>query len=426
MKDIVVIGAGIVGLAAALQLRRDGHRVTLLDPNPPASGCSSGNAGYLSLANIFPPTSTESLGRLPRMLSDPMGPLAIRLGHVPRFLPWGVRAAIANRPRRLLKTVDAMAALILRSIDSYEELLREAGIGYMLDRRGAMVVCRTQAMLRSRSSRNSELRAHGIEVEIIPPQQVFDMEPAIARDIVGAIHYPGAARCVDPYQMGEKLAQYLVATGAEILPCTVRNLTPLADGSWQLATDSETLRAARVVVSAGSWSGKLLKPLGFRVPLEAERGYHLMLPTPGITLHRPVSMAEAYFVATPMLNGLRLAGTAEFAGLKAPMNMLRATMMLQLASPFLPGLCGDGAVPWMGMRPSLPDGLPAVGRAAGQRNLFYCFGHNHNGLMQAAISGRLLADIVADRKPVVDPYPYRLERFFLRASKRNMNFRETP
>jgi len=424
VSNIVVIGAGIVGLATAMQLQMDGHGITLVDPNEPASGCSYGNAGYLSLANIFPPSSTESLFKLPKMLADPLGPLVIRPSHVPRFLPWGAEAALATRANAFARNVEAMSRLILPAIEAYAPLLKAAGAQHLLARSGALIVARTEAGLLARGKRMPELRSYGVEVDRITAEAVFDLEPGLSREIVGAIHYPGAVHCLDPQGLGRYFADHLLRNGARHLRAGVLRMRPDGRGGWFLDTTGGVVAAEAVVVSAGYRSDEVLRGFGYRIPLEAERGYHLMLPAPEVTLNRVVSMAEAFFVATPMRHGLRLAGTAEFASRDAPMNERRATMMYDLARPYLPGLSKQGAQPWMGNRPSLPDGLPAIGQARGASNLFYCFGHNHNGLMQAAISGKIVADLVAGRKGAIDPAPYRLERFSLLPSRRKAPQRE--
>jgi D-amino-acid dehydrogenase len=180
---------------------------------------------------------------------------------------------------------------------------------------------------------------------------------------------------------------------------------------WRVVTSQGEIAADRVLVTAGVWSGALLRPLGYRVPIDTERGYHLMLPAPGITLTRPVVMAEGFFCVTPMTGGLRLAGTVELAGTKASMDPRRSDILFDLAAPYLPGLSRDGATRWMGFRPSFPDSRPAIGAAGRHRNLTYSFGHQHLGLTQAAVSARCIADLIAQRPPPVDLTPFSLGRF---------------
>ena len=167
----------------------------------------------------------------------------------------------------------------------------------------------------------------------------------------------------------------------------------------------------QLVVCAGWWSGNLLQPLGYKAPLASERGYHLMLPQPGVSLGRPVVMAEHYFAATPMMDGIRLAGTAEFADPTAKMDVRRANILHSLATPYLPGLLSEGATHWMGVRPSFPDALPAIGRAGRHNGLFYSFGHQHVGLTQGAISARLLAEAILEGSVPSTLRPFDLSRF---------------
>ncbi|TDF62152.1 FAD-binding oxidoreductase [Cupriavidus sp. L7L] len=414
MNQVTVVGAGIVGLATALQLRMDGFAVQIIDPNEPASGCSAGNAGYLSEANIFPSNSTESLKKLPALLKDPLGPLTIHASYIPRFLPWGIRAALALRPEQLSKTVEAMSALIRPAIESYDSLLREASASHLMERRGALAICKKLETLEARSAKIPALQQHHVAVERISKEQALELEPAISRDIQGALFYPNSGRCLGPRRLGEMFAQRLQEAGCRFIKASIHRMAPTAAGRWRLDSDIGSLDTDLVVVCAGRRSDALMRPLGYSAPLISERGYHLMLPMPSVSLGRPVSIAEAYFVATPMADGLRLAGTAEFAPADAPMNAARSDMLFKLATPYFPGLSREGAVRWMGVRPSLPDGLPAIGRASRHANLYYSFGHGHNGLTLAAVSAKLLASIVSGRKvPQIDSHPYAVERFSL-------------
>ena len=407
----VIIGAGIVGLATALQLQADGHHVLLLDPAEPASGCSSGNAGNLAESEIFPLAEPGIWHRLPRMLLDPLGPLVIRMAYLPRLIPWGLRFLAAARPGTFAASTDALASLNRLAVQSYLPLLQRAGAGDLVTRQGGLVACRTQALLRATIAQIPQQIAHGIQAEALSSGALLDLEPGLSPELVGGVYFPSAARCADPQALGTRFAEAILRDGGEIRRAAVRGLTPAEDGSWQVATDQGTIAAARIVITAGLWSGKLMRQLGYKAPIETERGYHLMLPTPGVTLNRPCIMAEASFCVTPMNHGLRLAGTVELAGTEAPMNPRRSDILFDLAKPYLPGLDRSGATRWMGFRPSFPDSRPAIGRASRHRNLTYAFGHQHLGLTQAAVTGRCIADLVADRPPPIDLTPFSLARF---------------
>ncbi|MFG1270695.1 NAD(P)/FAD-dependent oxidoreductase [Xanthobacter versatilis] len=406
----LIVGAGIIGLALALTLQREGLDVTLLDAEEPASGASFGNAGYISEGSILPPATPDMLLKLPRLLLDRDGPLVIRPSHLPQLLPWGLRLLAAARPRRLAEVTQALACLNRKAVASYRPLLKAAGAVDLIDEKGSLLVYRSLAALDAKAKQLPLFREHGIGVERIDAGTARQLEPALADHIAGALFFPGNARCLDPGALGQRFAETVLAGGGTLVKARAARL--IAEGaSWRVVTSAGEIRADRVVVAAGRWSDDLLRPLGYKVPLASERGYHLMLPTPGVALSRPVVLAERYFAATPMRDGLRLAGTAEFAAAGAPPDYRRADILFDLAAPYLPGLVKSHATRWMGVRPSLPDALPAIGRATRHPNLFYSFGHHHVGLTQAAVSARLLADVIAGRPSFTQPEAFSLDRF---------------
>lgn len=412
--DIAIIGAGIVGLAAGLQLQRDGREVLVLDRNEPASGASYGNGGYLAEQSIFPPASPAVLRRIPKMLLDPLGPLVIKASYLPRLIPWGLRLILATRGRRLEGIVEALASLNRLAVSSYAPLLEAARSTDMIDRRGGLLICRYESTLNERAESIPQLKRHGIAVERLNSQEILELEPEITSAVAGGLFYPNNARCVNPGVMGQRFASAIQASGGDVRRERVVRIQPRQDERWRISTDKGEIGAQQIIVSAGFWSDELLRSLGYKVPLISERGYHLTLPNPGIALTRPVVMAEPFFGAIPMGDQVRLSGTAEFASADSPPNYRRADILLDLAKGYLPNIHGNGAVRWMGVRPSLPDALPAIGKASRHPNLFYSFGHQHVGLTQAAISARLIADLIAGREPPVNPAPFSLDRFSVR------------
>lgn len=409
--DVLVVGGGIIGLASALRLQGEGFRVALVEPNGPASGASSGNGGSLSTANIFPPAAIGSFKALPRLLLDRSGPLVIRPSYLLRFLPWGMRAARANLPANLDKIIASMATIITRALDDYRTFLPLAGAEDLLVHRGSVVIFKSLDNLEKRMGRAPVWNRHGVDLKRLSREEVLAMEPSLARDLVGGIHFPGSAHFIDPLLLGVRIAEAFERNGGQIVRAKVRALRPRPDNGWTAIADGGELIADKVVVSAGRWSDALLRPLGYRMCIEGERGYHLMLPQPRFALSRPVSIGDAYFTATPMSGGIRLAGTAEFASERTPPDYSRATMLYDLAKTYFPGLSNAGATAWMGVRPSLPDMLPAIGGNDRHKNLYYSFGHSHNGVMLASISARVLADHMMGRRTSVDIEPFSLSRF---------------
>ncbi|WP_406868278.1 NAD(P)/FAD-dependent oxidoreductase [Paraburkholderia fungorum] len=415
--DVIVIGAGIIGLTTAYELLKRGRRVAVVDALDPMQGCSAGNAGYLADANIFPPASRETLKRLPKMLFDKDGPLVISPAYLPALVPWGVRLARSFRApnERLIRR--HLASLTTRAIDSYSALLRDIGAQDMIERKGGLVACLHEATLESRSRMLEVFAEHGVEAKRLNRDEVLELEPALTPKISGGIFYPNSARCVNPQRLGLVLARHLVANGVQLVKGRVTEMrwdaiSPVSNvRTWKVQLTDAFLSGRQIVVCAGRAADSLMKPLGHPVSLASERGYHLMLTEPKVTLNRPVVFAEPFFAATPMEHGLRLAGTAEFAHADKPMTNRRADMLFDLAKPYLPGVERGRATRWMGIRPTTPDGLPVMGASATHAGLFYSFGHGHIGLTTAAVSASCVAAAMANETPLVDLQPFSVDRF---------------
>nr|WP_243853799.1 FAD-binding oxidoreductase [Sphingopyxis panaciterrae] len=409
-SDVVIIGAGIVGLTLAVRLHLEGKTVCLIDAVGPASGASYGNAGFLSRGSIFPPVSRSDLWRLPKYLLDPASPLTIRPAYLPDLVPWGMRLIAATRPKRLEQIIAALASLSRDAISSYAPLLSAAAAEELVDVRGSLIVCRTSVTLDQKTRLIPGWRENGIAAFRIDRAKARELEPALSDDIAGAIYLPDNGRCISPGALGRRFAAYLEANGGRMVIAKANSVSSYK-GSWLVQTSGGNFEAPQVVVAAGRWSDELLAPFDVTIPLASERGYHLMLPEAGVELSRPCVMAEPFFAATPMIDGLRLAGTVEFAHANAPMNPKRADNLFDLARRYLPGLSREGATRWMGVRPSFPDALPAIGEVSGKAGLFYSFGHQHVGLTLAASSAKLLAELMLNRRPGIDPAPFDLDRF---------------
>ena len=410
--EVAVIGGGIVGITSALELQRRGKRVVVIEPNEAGAGTAAGSAGYLSDSHIFPIARSSTVRQLPRMLLDPLGPVVIRPAYAPRMVGWGVRFLGTLIPGRNSAAIAALAALNRHALASLFDVAGRAEATEYLSREGALTVCNTIADVRETRADFPIYQRYGISVNEVSQREIAELEPALTDNIAGGFFYPDEARCTDPGAFGRRLAASFVEKGGSIVRGRAIGFSQATNGSWRIGlSDDSPVCADIAVIAAGAWSKAPLQSLGYVVPLETERGYHLMLPAPGVQLRRPILFSGRRFAATPMTAGLRLAGTAEFAGLDAPMNPRRSDILFELAKPFLPALRNGSATRWMGFRPNLPDSLPAIGKAAKHDRLFYNFGHQHLGLTQSAISAELIADLIDGRTPRIDPAPLVLSRF---------------
>jgi len=363
---------------------------------------------------------------LPKLLLSRDGPLVIRPSYLPGMLAWTRHALAVLRPDAQRVITDTLAGMTSMAYAALSELAAHAGASQLLSRDGGLVAFKTEAALEKKCRSLPLWNGHGLVAQRLSGSEIRSMEPALARDIVGGLYFQNSGRCSNPRGLGLRYAEHFRRHGGTLLRAEVRTISSTPVGAVTLSTTSGMLGFQRVVLCAGFWSGALMRALGHRAPMVSERGYHLMLPKAGVSLTRPVVFGEPHFAATPMDEGLRLAGTAEFASPDAAPDLRRAHMLLPLAQQYLASLDGEGAKPWMGIRPSLPDGLPAIGVAPGNPGLLYAFGHGHNGLTLSAVTARCIAALVKGDRPPIDTSPLDLRRFAGGAATRGRTTASVP
>lgn len=408
--DIVVVGAGIIGVACALQLARQGRRVVVLDPQAPGMGASYGNAGHLATEQVFPIADLSILKRLPAMLLDPMGPLRLDWTYLPRALPWFIRLLLNLRPVRYQRTVAGLRALNEGSLGAWQRLLQSIGQAPLLREDGSLLVYERAESRAALDAVLQRMRQQGVAVDFWSGDAVRKAAPQLSDAIQGGLFFPATGHFLDPYTVVGELVNAAKAEGVQFLQQRV--LDGRLEGSGvSLTTDQGVLTAQQVLIACGAHSAKLTAALtGKQVPLDTERGYHLMLPHEQQRLPFAVTSLERKFIMTPMTGGLRLAGTVEFAGLDRPANMQRAWQLHRLSKGlFQHDLSDSEATPWMGFRPSLPDSLPIIDRVC-EGKVLLAFGHQHLGLTQAAVTAERVGQLAAGER-VPQLHLYRLERF---------------
>jgi len=408
---VTVIGAGIVGICCAAWLQRSGCRVTVIDRDEPGRGASYGNAGMLQVDSCVPLGTPGIVGQVPGMLRDPLGPLAIRWGYLPRLAPWLVRLIAASRPGRVEEISKALAALLGRAAAAYRDLILGTAAEDLIRPTGTIFVYSTETGFEAARFAHDLRRRRGIRIEELHDGEIRQLEPALSPAFKRAVFSPDCLQIADPLVLTQRLAEAFVRAGGTILRETVADVTIGPGGPSHVVTDAGVHHVDRLVLAAGAWSRRLAGRLGARVPLDTERGYHLMLPKPGVELRMPIIAGDRKIGITPMLDGIRLAGTVEFGGLERAPDYRRARILAGIAREVIPGLETDDADEWMGFRPSMPDSLPVIGPSPRYKNAFFAFGHGHSGLTLGAVTGNLIADLVMDRVPPIDLGPYRADRF---------------
>lgn len=408
--DIVVVGAGIVGVACALQLARQGKQVVVMDAQAPGMGASYGNAGHLATEQVFPIADLSILKRLPGMLLDPMGPLRLDWKYLPHALPWFVRLLLNLRPANYQRTVAGIRALNEGSLGAWQRLLHSIGRSELLREDGSLLVFERADSREALNALQQRMQQQQVPVAFWSGDAIRGAVPQLSDNIQGGLFFPGTGHFLDPYHVVCELVRAARASGVQFLKRQVLDGRVDAQGI-SLSTDQEPLSARQVLIACGAHSAKLTAALtGKKVPLDTERGYHLMLPNEHHRLPFAVTSLERKFIMTPMTDGLRLAGTVEFAGLDRPANMERAWQLHRLSKGlFREDLSAEGATPWMGFRPSLPDSLPVIDRVCDGKVLL-AFGHQHLGLTQAAVTAEWVGELArGGQAPSLAPY--RLDRF---------------
>jgi D-amino-acid dehydrogenase len=390
--DVVVVGAGAIGAAAAYELAQRGARVTVVERSDVAAGCSYGNAGLIS------PSHTEALAN-PAALRAGIAWLARRDSpfHVrprPSLLPWLARFGAASLPGRSAAASATLRALTSVSLEAHEALAR-AGLPTSFARRGILSVYESERGFAAARTR------WGAGARVLAPDDARALEPALGPSIAGAILHPREAHC-DPGDFTAALVDGARGLGADVRTGVETLGLRRSNGRVvELQTSAGVLRPGAIVLAAGAWTKPLAAQAGIHVPLEGGKGYHLELPaqdgpSPGL----PMFLEEARVTATPLAGRLRLTGTLELSGLDLRVDPIRLEAIGRAARRVL-RLPAPQRAPrvWRGLRPCAPDGLPIVGAADGIANLYLATGHAMLGIALAPVTGEIVADLVTGAAP---------------------------
>lgn len=415
---VAVIGAGIVGVSSAIELLRDGHRVTIIEPGDPGGeqAASYGNGTLLNPSSVIPMSSPGIWKKVPGYLMDPLGPLAIRWRYLPRLWPWLTRFIRAGATAaRVAATARALAPLLAEAPALHRRLAEEAGVAELITRQGVLFVFPDRAAFEAEGLSWRLRRETGTKWLELDEDELRQREPALDRRYRFGILVEENGQCRDPGSLVAALARHAVGQGAVVRRARATGLRIEAGRLRAVLTEDGEVACDRAVIAAGARSAAFAAAAGDWVPLETERGYHAVISDPGVEPRYPMmpSDGKMAFAMTPQ--GLRIGGQVELAGLEAAPNWKRAEVLLRFARTAYPGLPADVGPDrvklWMGHRPSTPDGLPCLGLASGCRDVVYAFGHGHVGLTAGPRTGIVVADLVAERAPSVDVAAFSAGRF---------------
>jgi D-amino-acid dehydrogenase len=417
-QHVAVIGAGIVGAACALELLRDGHRVTIIEPGEPGGeqAASYGNGTLLNPSSVIPMSTPGIWKKVPGYLRDPLGPLAIRWTYLPKLFPWLRRFVTAgSTPEKLATIAHALQPLLAEAPERHRALADEAGVGDLITRQGVLFAYPDRTAFEAEALTWRVRRENGTRWLELDEDELRQREPALSRTYKFAILVEENGQCRDPGAYVAALIRHAVASGATLRKASATGFRIENGRLRAVVTETGDIPADRAVIAAGAHSKQLAAAAGDRVPLETERGYHVVISDPGIEPRYPVMPSDGKMALAMTPAGLRSGGQVELAGLEAAPNWKRAEVLLAFVRKVYPGVPAD--LPperikmWMGHRPSMPDGLPCLGPASACADIVHAFGHGHVGLTAGATTGKIVAGIIAGRAPSIDLTPYAARRF---------------
>ena len=410
--DVLVLGAGMVGVSAALHLQQRGRDVILVDRHELAGEETSyGNAGLIECASVFPYMFPRDFRQILKYALNSAPQVRYRFSDLPSFLPWLVRYYLASSEERTLHSALAELPLIRRSLIEHEALIAEAGVPELLRRSGWIKLFRSDATLANAVAELERARQYGVAGEVLDAKAIAAREPNLTGEFAGAVYFPAPGFVPDPGGLAKAYAALFKRKGGRFRVGDARTLQQDARG-WRLAGPDGAMVAREAVVALGPWSDQVFRPLGYAIPLGVKRGYHLHLaPCGNAVLHHPVLDADFGYLLAPMNRGIRLTTGVEFARRDAPPTPIQLQRSLPRARNLFPLGEAVDAKPWIGARPCLPDMLPVIGRAPRHAGLWFDFGHQHHGLTLGPATGRLLAEMMTGETPFADPGPFAVERF---------------
>ena len=409
-SSVGIIGAGIQGVCASLFLLKKNFKVTLIDRDEPGkSSASYGNAGHFSPYASVPLNRPDVLADVPAMLFSSNGPLALKWNYVPKMIPWFIKFIKNCSKKNMMHTAKYMHQILDLALPAYDELFQSIDVSGLVESKG-IIYFWTDKDLKSRELEINMRRELGVEQQLLKPDEIHDLEPHIKRVYHGGVFFPSARHARNPRKILLKLFDLFLKQGGYFEKQNIEIINFSSENKPIIKTKLKSYAFDKAIIACGAFSKKLTDQVDETIPLDTERGYHVHFKGHDHLLSRPVIFLNKGFGITPMEQGLRVVGTVEFGGLDNPLSKNRIINLVNNAKYLFPEL-SKPQDEWLGFRPSLPDSLPVIGPSKNYKNLFYAFGHHHLGWTLGAITGKIVAGMVAGEKTNLNLTPYSSARF---------------
>ncbi len=410
-QTVAVVGAGIVGISAAIWLQRDGHDVVVIDKEGPAAGTSYGNGGVLASCAIVPVNSPGLISHAPAMLVQADSPLFLRWSYLPRMMPWLLKYLSRANAKDARKVAKALTYILHDSFEQHTALVKGTGAEKWLKPSDYLFVYHDRAAFEKDAFAWRLRREMGFKWDELDAKAFNRYEPIFQGSRNFAIRLKGHGFISDPGKYVIALARHFEKQGGKIIITQATDITHESGSVTGVETTSGTIDCQHVVLAAGVWSKNMSEKLGAKTPMESERGYHIELINPSVMPRSAMMLASGKFVITPMEGRIRCAGIVEFGGLEGPASKEPVALLKKQIHQAIPGLTYDRLEHWMGHRPALSDSIPFIGPYKNVTGAYAAFGHHHIGLTGGPKTGRMIADMVASRTTNNDLAPYQVSRF---------------
>jgi len=413
-KKVIIIGAGIVGLSTAYFLHQKGVEVTIIDNTDGNDNCSFGNAGYVAPSHLIPLASPGIISQGLRWMLNPESPFYIKPRLNRDLIRWGLLFKKAATQKKVKAGAEVLYELTVKSQQLYEDILSEENIEAGYTKPGLLMVCKTEATLHHEAELVDMAKGYGLEAEVLNQSETEKLDPGVQYDTVGSVYF-GCDGWMSPHVFMKDFKEKLIQAGIDIRYNT--ELQKIRHNGQQIEaieTSAGELKADEFVLAAGAWSPLIMKQLKIDIPLQAGKGYSLTLPSPVVMPKLPSILTEAKIATTPMIGGLRFAGTMEIAGTQLDINPRRVEGIVKGVKEFMPQFRDtdfSNIKPWAGLRPCTPDGLPYIGRSERYKNLHVGTGHAMLGWTLGPITGQMISDEIVGEKPAVNSSLLAVERY---------------
>ena len=409
MKNIAVVGAGIVGICSAYFLKKSGFQVTLIDKEKPGTMTSFGHAcSFADYANV-PVNYPGLLWDIPSMLLRKDGPLAVDFFYIIKNLPWAINFLKNCRKEKVDEIATSLTNLLKHSQLSYDEIFKDVNVKEFISHEENLYLFDTKKSFENYEYANIIRKNNNVKVRNLNKDEVKELEPNIADVYYSGQVFTGSRHTTNPLAISNKIFDKFIELGGIYINQNVKNLIQ-NEKNIELLMEDKKIKFDKIIICAGAWSNQIANMLGDKFPLDTERGYHILFETNQKLINRPVAWSESGFYLIQIHNGVRAAGTVEIAGLNKSPNKKRLNMIERQSRKVLPQL-GKVQSTWMGRRPTLPDSLPIIGRSQKNKNVIYAFGHQHIGWTLGAVTGKIVDSLSRDQIPNIDISAYSPSRF---------------